>query len=442
MSQFVCGECGYESPKWIGKCPGCGVWNTFRETARITGSNKKHIHIAEATRPIPLTEIDGTPEDRRLIGIGELDGVLGGGLLTGMAVLIGGEPGIGKSTLMLQAAGKLAAAGANTLYVSGEESAQQVRMRSRRLETPSERVYLLCTTDAEQVRAALDEIQPALVVIDSIQSVAMPGIDNSPGSVTQLRECAGFFTRLAKQKGVPFFLIGHVTKDGVVAGPKIIEHMVDTVLYFEGETQYKILRAVKNRFGSTNEIGVFEMRSDGLQEVMNPTALFLDHGNRNAGIGCVIEGSRAFMVEAQSLVSPANYGTSQRVSLGYNQKKLAVMLAVIEKYLSINLRMNDVFLNIAGGMSVSDPGIDLAVAASLLSSFTGQSLDPETVWIGEIGLGGEVRPAAQMEKRVGEAFRQGFKTVYVPERSGLTQAGGRIMTVNRIDDFFGKAFGG
>jgi DNA repair protein RadA/Sms len=341
---------------------------------------------------------------------------------------------------MLQVAGRLGNAGTTTLYVSGEESPQQVRLRSRRLGIPEDHVYLLCTNDAERVRSALDEVKPSLVVIDSIQSVALPSIDNAPGSITQLRECAGFFTRQAKQNGIPFFLIGHVTKDGVVAGPKIVEHMVDTVLYFEGETQYKILRAVKNRFGSTNEIGVFEMHEKGLYEVPNPTVLFLDHGNRHAGIGCVIEGSRAFLVEAQSLVSPANYGTSQRVSIGYNPKKLAVLLAVIEKYLNINLRANDVFLNLAGGMTVTDPGMDLAIAASLLSNYTGHELDAETAWIGEIGLGGEVRPAPQMEKRVNEVTKQGFKKIYVAEHSGPGKKSGKIIPIGHISEIMQKAF--
>ncbi len=424
MGIFFCSECGAESTKWSGKCPVCGAWNSLKETTRVTGKKKKkNIHgfnkyeSLENVKPEPLRHIKVNSHTRILSKIGEFDGTLGGGIVPGVVALIGGEPGVGKSTLMLQIANKLAETGNKILYVSGEESKDQIKLRSVRLKCDSENLYLYCQTSMEEIIQTIYDFNPNLVVIDSIQSVYHSDIESSSGSVSQLRECTSLFTRIAKQQNIPFFLVGHVTKDGVVAGPKIIEHMVDTVLYFEGEVQnqYKILRATKNRFGSTNEIGIFEMLSNGLQEIENPSQLFLSKDERNPGtaVGCVLEGTRPFLVEVQALVSPANYGYSQRVALGFDQKKLALLLAVIEKNLFINLKQNDVFINLAGGMKVLEPALDLAVIAAIISSSKEKALPAETILLGEVGLNGEIRAVSQIEKRLKEAIKLGYKNIIV-----------------------------
>jgi DNA repair protein RadA/Sms len=416
---YFCTECGAESAKWAGKCPACGAWNSMKESAKVIGKkdNKMSRIFSE---PESLKNIESTKETRVSTTFSELDGTLGGGIVPGMATLIGGEPGVGKSTLMMQVADALAQKNI-VLYVSGEESKQQIKMRSKRLNCQAEKLQLYCENDLERILNVISNMQPIFVVIDSIQSVYLQSLESSPGSISQLRECTGLLTRLAKNLNIPIFMVGHVTKDGSVAGPKIIEHMVDTVLYFEGEiqNQYKILRATKNRFGSTNEIGIFEMQSTGLQEVKNPSHLFLRENESSAGsaIGCLLEGSRAFLVEVQALVSPASYGTSQRVALGFDQRKLALLLAVIEKNLSINLRANDVFINIAGGLKVTEPAIDLAIIAAILSSAKETPLPAKTVFLGEVGLNGEIRAVSQIDKRLKEAKKLGYDNLVLSARN-------------------------
>lgn len=440
---FFCTECGAETSKWSGKCPACGAWNTLKETTRVTGKNKnKRIKFESSTIPEKLVNIKASAKERISTSIGELDGTLGGGIVSGMVVLIGGEPGIGKSTLMMQVANILAEK-RKVLYVSGEESKQQIKMRSVRLGCTSQELLLYCENDAEAILNTISDLEPEFVVVDSIQSIYMNSIESAPGSVSQLRECTGLLTRIAKQKNIPIFLIGHVTKDGSVAGPKIIEHMVDTVLYFEGEmqNQFKILRATKNRFGSTNEIGIFEMLASGLQEVKNPSQLFLRENETNIGcaIGCLLEGTRAFLVEVQALVSPASYGTSQRVALGFDHRKLALILAVIEKNLSINLRNNDVFLNLAGGMKVMEPALDLAIIAAILSSAKDTPLPPKTMLLGEVGLNGEIRAVSQAEKRIKEALKLGYENIIVSARTKNVK--NKITKLKHIRQLFPVLFG-
>ncbi len=425
---FFCTECGAEVSKWSGKCPVCWAWNSLKETSRIIGKKKKskleglpNFEGLKKNRPELLKDIKTGTQTRLKTSIGEFDGVLGGGIVPGMAVLIGGEPGIGKSTLMMQVSNQIAKNGKKILYVSGEESGQQIKLRSKRLGCEAKELYLLCTTNLEDILNSIADLQPDIVVVDSIQSVYLTSLENSPGSISQLRECTSLFTQTAKTGNIPFFLIGHVTKDGMVAGPKIIEHMVDTVLYFEGETQnqFKILRATKNRFGSTNEIGIFEMQSNGLKEVKNPSQLFLSREDNNIGsaVGCVLEGTRAFLVEVQALVSPASYGTSQRVALGFDQRKLAVILAIIEKNLNLNLRNNDVFITLTGGMRVFEPALDLAIIAAIISSYQEKALPANTLLLGEVGLNGEIRPVSQSEKRLKEAQKLGYENIIVSSRT-------------------------
>jgi len=441
---FFCTECGAETGKWAGKCPACGAWNTLKETSRVIGKTKNtRLEFVPSSKPEQIKDIKVNKSIRMTTTIGELDGTLGGGIVPGMVVLIGGEPGIGKSTLMMQVSDKIAGSEKKVLYVSGEESREQIKLRSERLKCKSENLLLFCTTEVEEIIQAVENVEPDIVIVDSIQSVYLSSMENAPGSITQLRECTSTFTRLAKQKNIPFFLIGHVTKDGAVAGPKIIEHMVDTVLYFEGEmkNQFKILRATKNRFGSTNEIGIFLMESTGLKEVTNPSQLFLEdnEGNTGSAVGCVLEGSRAFLVEVQALVSPASYGTSQRVALGFDHRKLALLLAVIEKNLSVNLRNNDVFLNLAGGMKVMEPALDLSIISSILSSAKEVPLPPNTMLLGEVGLNGEVRPVSQTEKRVKEALKLGYKNIIISSRTKNVKL--KVTKIKHIRQLFPVLFG-
>ncbi|MCF7858469.1 MAG: DNA repair protein RadA [Candidatus Cloacimonetes bacterium] len=446
---FFCTECGSETNKWAGKCPACGAWNSLKETTSVTGSKSKKNTGRElfgnnlTRKPQKIKDITYTDKQRLKTGFDEFDGTLGGGIVPGMVVLIGGEPGIGKSTLMLQISNQLAVLKRIVLYVSGEESEEQIKLRSQRLNCMSDNLFLYCATDFEEIAQVIINMEPEIVIIDSIQSMFLSSLESAPGSVSQLRECTGFFTRIAKQQNIPIFLIGHVTKGGIVAGPKIIEHMVDTVLYFEGETQnqFKILRATKNRFGSTNEIGLFEMLSTGLTEVKDPSQLFLSREhNVGSSVGCLLEGSRAFLVEVQALVSPASYGTPQRVSLGFNHRKLALLLAVIEKNLSVNLRNNDVFLNLTGGIKVTDPGLDLSIIAAILSSFKELTLPANTLLLGEVGLNGEIRPVSQTDKRVKEAKKLGYKKIIIPEKSKNSGKFTNIIKIKHVRQLFPLLF--
>jgi DNA repair protein RadA/Sms len=389
----------------------------------------------ERIRDIKYEEVSRVPT-----GVREFDLVIGGGIVSGMLALIGGEPGIGKSTLMLQLSQWMAAQGKKVLYVTGEESQEQIHLRSTRLGVTHENIWLLCTNDAEAMIAAVEEDPPDILIVDSIQSVSLPSLDSLPGSITQLRETCNRILRCGKTLRVPVFMVGHVTKEGFVAGPKIIEHMVDTVLYFEGEIrgQYKILRAVKNRFGSTNEIGIFEMTNTGLVEVPDPNHIFLSENGTHNGtaIGCIMEGSRSFIVEVQSLATSSNYGTPQRVVAGLEQKKLAILLAILEKNLALYLRSSDVFVNLAGGIRSSDPGLDLSILAAIISSLKDRPLPAKSVFIGEVGLNGEIRPVSQMDARINEAAKLGYEKIYISTHCKARQRA-KVAKLGTVRELYG-----
>ncbi len=415
---YRCQACGRASPQWMGKCAGCGEWNTLEEDVEAPRKPASPERTGKSA-PVPLSQVASTSFSRRECGIGELDRVLGGGIVEGSLVLIGGDPGIGKSTIMLQMAHRLALAGMATLYVSGEESAVQLRMRSERLGITSERILVYAEVVLEEIREEIARSRPDVVILDSIQSVYSAGLDAPPGSVSQIRESAGVLMEIAKGTGTVVFVVGHVTKEGWIAGPKMLEHLVDTVLYFEGDASgaYRILRAVKNRFGTSGEIGVFEMKSTGLHEVRDPSSIFI-HGLggevSGSAVMATIEGSRAFVVEVQALVSRTAYSMPRRISIGSDQSRLSVLLAVLEKRSGVFLSNSDIVVNIAGGMKVSEPAVDLAVVMSILSGSLDKPMKKGMVCIGEIGLGGELRPVNHMESRLREAVRMGFTGALIP----------------------------
>ena len=418
---YICQSCGHESGKWLGKCPGCGEWNTFAEEI-VTPRKKSDKSTKTSSIPISLANISGQEySERVLTGISELDRVLGGGIFPASVTLIAGEPGIGKSTLMLQMSLELQKKGRNVLYISGEESPQQIKNRASRLKPASNDLLVLTETDVDEIITQLKKLQPAVVIIDSIQSIFHSGLSGAPGNVSQVRECAARLFQFAKENNCSIFLVGHVTKEGSVAGPKILEHLVDVVVYFEGNIQqHRIIRTLKNRFGAANEIGVFEMLSDGLKEVSDPSQIFLNQREGStvgSSIACSYEGSRPFLVEIQALVSRSNYGTPQRTVSGFDYRRLALILAVLEKHTKQNFGIYEVFVKIAGGLRIDDPAIDLAVAAALYSSRQDQLLRNDAVYIGELGLGGEIRPVSFIEKRLQEIQKMGFKRVYVSENS-------------------------
>ncbi|MEE2992596.1 MAG: DNA repair protein RadA [Gemmatimonadota bacterium] len=438
--QYVCQECGSTSPKWQGKCPDCGHWNTFAEEQVTQNRNGGQTLTGSTDQVSRITEIDTSNDHRFVTQIGEFDLVLGGGVVQGCVVLIGGDPGIGKSTLMLQVIDRLGSVVGPVLYVSGEESSKQIRIRADRLDAVGENLYLLCETNLEEILHHIEQLKPKVVVLDSVQTIYLPSIESAPGSISQVRECAARVIQLAKTKNVSAFLIGHVTKDGAIAGPRALEHIVDTVLYFEGERHqtYRILRAVKNRFGSTNEIGIFEMQEKGLIEVKNPSELFL--AERPAGVSgsvvvCSIEGTRPLLVELQALVTPANYGMPQRVSTGIEGRRVALLLAVLEKRSGMHLGTQDVFVNVAGGIHLDEPSVDLGVAAAIVSSLRDVAVNQKDVVIGEVGLGGEIRGVGQIEKRLGEAQKLGFSRCVISNRNmkGLGHIDGmEVIGVNGI----------
>jgi len=438
-SMFFCTDCGYETSKWAGKCPNCGSWDTLKESNKVTGKAGKIVSEGLTLAPTRITELKSEPLKRFPTTVAEFDVVLGGGIIPGMVVLLGGEPGVGKSTLMLQLSDWLAKLGKKVVYFSGEESADQINLRAKRLKISNENIWLACTNEADGILEQLASLDLDAAVIDSIQSVGLNAVESIPGSITQLKECCSQFVRLAKKKGIPIFLVGHVTKDGLVAGPKIIEHMVDTVLYFEGETtnQYKMLRAVKNRFGSTNELGLFEMTSLGLQQLKNPNQMFLSANPNLSGsaLGCMIEGTRAFIVEVQALATTSNFGTPQRVAVGLDQKKLALLLAILEKNLSLYMRSNDVFINMTGGIKATDPAIDLAIITAVLSSLKDMPVPENSVFIGEVSLNGEIRPVGQLELRIKEAKRLGYEHIYISSYS-KQKADAKIHQVKHIREIF------
>ena len=413
---YICNSCGCESPRWVGKCPQCNEWNTFIEEVSV--SKKQTPQIKSVSNNITTLKDVSTEEEYRIkTNISELDRVLGGGIIPGSLVLVGGDPGIGKSTLMLQLCSNITKY--NPFYITGEESLQQIKYRSRRLENINEELILLSETNAEAIDTAIKNTKSDIIIIDSIQSVYSDRIDATPGSITQVRECAMLFMQIAKKTGKSIFLIGHINKEGSLAGPKILEHLVDTVIQFEGEKQYsyRILRCLKNRFGSTNEIGVFEMTDKGLNEVLNPSELFLSEMNKDeSGVAIVtmVEGARPILLEVQALVTPTNYGIPQRSATGFPIKRLQMILAVLEKRLGLHFSSNDVFVNIAGGISLDDTACDLGIAAALVSSLRDIPLDTKTCIIGEIGLTGEVRSVSSIEQRVTEAAKLGFTSAIVP----------------------------
>lgn len=429
---FLCAECGNESPKWFGRCPHCSAWNSAREgpVQRESAAPRKG-YGSVFSAPLRFDEIEGSAEDRWRSGIGELDRVLGGGLVPGSLVLLGGDPGIGKSTLALQFAAALGVAGRSILYVSGEESPRQAKMRAERLALRGgdSNLWIHSEIDLDAIVVEVDRLAPSLLVIDSIQTLYVSSLDAAPGSVSQVRECGLRLLRLAKERGMPVLLIGHVTKDGAVAGPRTLEHMVDAVLYLEGDRhhEYRILSAAKNRFGSTHEIGVFEMRGDGLAEVDNPSERLLrDRGKSIPGSAVVasIEGSRPLLVEVQALVAPTHFANPQRVVQGIDPRRLAVVIAVLEKRAQLSLAGADVFVNVAGGIRLEEPAADLGLALALASSFRDRPLPPDLVAVGEVGLGGELRPVPQLDRRLGEARRLGFGLAIVPKRSEPSGAKG------------------
>ena len=417
---FFCQSCGYESPKWLGRCPGCGEWNSFAEE-KITVSKKTDLKLGSSKiqRPVKLSEIETLDEPRIIMPSSELNRVLGGGLVAGSLTLIGGEPGIGKSTLLLQ--NILSIRNKRILYVSGEESATQLKLRADRLGKVSDNTYILCETRLDNIFTQIENVVPEIVVVDSIQTIASDQIESASGSVSQVRECAAALLRYAKESGVPVILVGHINKDGAIAGPKVLEHIVDTVLQFEGDRQYlyRILRSIKNRFGSTSEIGIYEMVQKGLREVKNPSEMLLSENREEEmsgiAIGVTIEGVRPFMVEVQALVSTAAYGTPQRSVTGYDQRRLNMILAVLEKRARFKLGQKDVFLNMAGGLKVVDPAIDMAVVAAIMSSNFDISVSRKTCFIGEVGLSGEIRTVTRIDQRVAEVEKLGFDDVVIPK---------------------------
>ncbi len=443
---FICSQCGYQSRKWLGRCPDCGEWDTLaeqQEPATTTGTGRRAEVYSLATAP-------ATDHARLVTGIGEMDRVLGGGIVPGAVVLIGGDPGIGKSTLILQLLSALAGAGRRVLYVTGEESIQQVRMRAARLQVADEEIYLAAENCVESILGLAGEVGPGLLAVDSIQTLYSREVGSAPGSVTQVRESTARLLTLAKSTDLPVLLIGHVTKDGAIAGPRVLEHMVDAVLYFEGDRGqvFRILRTVKNRFGSTNEIGVFEMKESGLAEVANPSALFL--AERPKGVpGSVVlpsmEGTRPILVEVQALVSPSSPGSARRTAIGADPQRLALLTAVLEKKIGVTLFDQDIFLNIAGGIRVDEPALDLGVVVALLSSLFEKAVDPATVVCGEVGLAGEIRAVGQMDQRLREAGRLGFTTFLMPESGarrldGTSGHGMRVVPVRTVREVMERVF--
>lgn len=454
---YVCTSCGYDSPKWIGKCPACGEWNTFSEY-RVGKAAPQVLSSLESgaqkTSPVLMSHIQTEDEPRINMGDGELNRVLGGGLVPGSMTLLGGEPGIGKSTLILQTVLRLK--GHKVLYVSGEESARQLKMRADRIvegaSSQLSTLYVVCEAMMERVLEHIKEVEPDLLVIDSIQTMATEAVESSPGSVTQIRECAAMLLKYAKESGVPVIVIGHITKEGAIAGPKILEHMVDTVLQFEGDQHYmyRIVRAIKNRFGSTAELGIYEMVHNGLRPVENPSELLLSdvkEGEELSGVAvaCSIEGVRPLLIETQALVSTAAYGTPQRSATGFDLRRLNMLLAVLEKRVGFKLPQRDVFLNIAGGIRVTDPAIDLSVIAAVLSSNVDTGIPRDICFAGEVGLSGEVRPVSRILQRIAEADKLGFRKMIVPRANmnGLDTSKFKItvVPVRKVEEALRELFG-
>ncbi|WP_082235796.1 DNA repair protein RadA [Halobacillus massiliensis] len=424
-TKFVCQECGYETPKWMGKCPGCQQWNTLVEEAAITGSQSRHVFQTSSSgssKPEKITQIKSEKEPRIRTDMPELNRVLGGGIVPGSLVLIGGDPGIGKSTLLLQVSAQIANKQLPVLYISGEESTRQTKLRAERLGVESDELYVLSETNLQDVLTQIDVINPKFVIIDSIQTIFKEDVTSAPGSVSQVRECTSHLMRVAKSKGIPIFIVGHVTKEGAIAGPRLLEHMVDAVLYFEGERHhtFRILRSVKNRFGSTHEMGIFEMKEKGLEEVLNPSEIFLEERSQGAAGSIIVasmEGTRPVLVEIQALISPTAFGNPRRMATGLDHNRVPLLMAVLEKRVGLLLQNQDAYLKVAGGVKLDEPAVDLAVAISIASSFREQPSNPNDVVIGEVGLTGEIRRVSRIEQRVQEAAKLGFKRVIIPQKN-------------------------
>lgn len=418
-SVFFCQECGYESPKWMGKCPGCESWNSFVEEKVDKKTEKRIGKSIKDVKADKLKDLQFEKEDRISSKIGELDRVLGGGIVKGSLVLFGGDPGIGKSTLLIQTSGKVAENN-KVLYVTGEESAAQIKLRADRLNISSENLYILAETDLDIINSVIEKNAPDVVIIDSIQTVFTPGVESAPGSVSQVREVTSILMRLAKTKNISMLIVGHVTKDGSIAGPRVLEHMVDTVLYFEGERHntYRILRAVKNRFGSTNEIGIFEMKSEGLVEVKNPSEILISSRPSNTEGSIIVpslEGTRPMLIEIQALVSSTPFGMPRRVATGLDYNRVILMTAVLDKKTGIHLESSDVYVNIVGGISIKEPALDLGIVAAIVSSFRETEINPKVAAVGEIGLTGEIRSVMSVDKRIMETEKMGFNKIVIPK---------------------------
>lgn len=448
---FVCTDCGQDSPKWVGKCPACGAWNTYvEEIVRKEPAGKRTLPGLEmkSSKPVVLGQIASGDETRIDLGDEELNRVLGGGLVPGSLVLIGGEPGIGKSTLVLQTVLRLP--GLRVLYVSGEESARQLKLRADRIRHDSPDCLIVCETSLEQIFVHIKNTQPDLVIVDSIQTLFTETVESSPGSIVQVRECAASILKFAKETHTPVLMVGHINKEGSIAGPKVLEHIVDTVLQFEGDQHYmyRILRSIKNRFGSTAELGIYEMRQDGLRQVSNPSELLLSRdreGMSGVAVASAVEGVRPFLIETQALVSTAAYGTPQRSATGFDTRRMNMLLAVLEKRVGFKLAQKDVFLNIAGGLRVSDPAIDLAVISAILSSNMDTGIETGVCMAGEVGLSGEIRPVNRIEQRIGEAGKLGFKQFVLPKYNlqGLENRKFNIelIPVRKVEEAFRALFG-
>lgn len=421
---YVCQECGYESLKWMGKCTNCNNWNTFVEEvkAKQNSSAAKTTTTSKQSKPTKISDVKSEQVPRVKTSMQEFNRVLGGGIVPGSLVLIGGDPGIGKSTLLLQTSSQIAQKNQKVLYISGEESIQQTKLRADRLEVAADDLYILAETNLFNILHYIEELSPDFVVIDSIQTVFKEEVTSAPGSVTQVRECTMELMKVAKSNDIPIFIVGHVTKEGAIAGPRMLEHMVDVVLYFEGEQHhtYRIVRSVKNRFGSTHEMGIFEMKELGLEEVLNPSEIFLEERSSGASGSTVVasmEGTRPVLVEIQALISPSSYGNPRRMATGVESNRIPLLMAVLEKRVGLMLQNQDAYIKVAGGVKLDEPAIDLAIAVSIASSFQNQPTHPEDILIGEVGLTGEVRRVSRIEQRIQEAAKLGFKRVICPENN-------------------------
>ena len=445
---FFCQNCGYESPKWVGKCPGCGEWNRFAEEPTKATDSRVPPEYQLNEKPRSIDTVEADEKGRLKTGMEEMDRVLGGGIVAGSAILVGGDPGIGKSTLLLQVMHRLASGGRKVLYVTGEESASQIKLRADRIGASSKGLYVLVEVALENILKYIKEVGPAAVVIDSIQTVYCSLLSSAPGSVGQVREASERLIIFSKKTGIPVFLVGHVTKDGSIAGPKVLEHMVDTVLYFEGDSghSYRIIRGIKNRFGPTNEIGVFEMRDRGLVEVSNPSEYFLTErpeGVAGSVVVASIEGTRPILVELQALVVSTSFGMPRRTAIGVDTNRVSLLVAVMDKVGGLHLGNHDIFVNVAGGVKLSEPAVDLGITAAIASSFLDRPIDPKTVVFGEVGLTGEVRGINQMEVRVREAERMGFRRCILPKTQlrGTLQGGTmELVRIGSLRELLGNLF--